>query len=241
MSQVHRESLSDQAARLLLERIRAGEWEVGQKLPGETTLAPQLGVGRSTMREAIRQLAGRGILTSRQGAGVFVEALSPVDDWDSLVMRTTIASIIEARIAIECEAASLAAERHTDEDMLAIRAALALRDADRVAVELRVDTDTAFHRSIVVASHNEILTELFDTFATRSRSAMVNMLELSGEPGTDQDQQIHADIVKAIEGGDAAAAANLSRSHLLALRDGITHHQRAALASIPEHSSKGRL
>lgn len=230
MSQVHRESLSDQAARLLLERIQAGEWEVGQKLPGETTLAPQLGVGRSTMREAIRQLAGRGMLMSRQGAGVFVSALTPVDDWDSLVMRTNIASILEARIAIECEAASLAAERHTLEDMLAIRAALALRDADRVAVEIRVDTDTAFHRSIIVASHNEILIELFDTFATRSRNAMVQMLELNGEPGTDLDQHIHMNIVTAIALRDAAAASELSRTHLLALRDGITHHQKRALS-----------
>jgi DNA-binding FadR family transcriptional regulator len=79
MTTVHRESLSDQVARLLLNRIQAGEWEVGQKLPGETTLAPQVGVGRSTMREAIRQLAGQGVLVSRQGSGVFLNALAPTD------------------------------------------------------------------------------------------------------------------------------------------------------------------
>lgn len=69
MARVSRLSLADQAAEALLERVRSGEWSLGEKLPGETTLAPQLGVGRSTAREAIRQLAGRGVLTSRQGQG----------------------------------------------------------------------------------------------------------------------------------------------------------------------------
>ncbi|ALE07813.1 GntR family transcriptional regulator [Arthrobacter sp. ERGS1:01] len=225
MSSVHRESLSDQVARLLLERIQAGEWEVGQKLPGETTLGPQLGVGRSTVREAIRQLCGQGVLLTRQGAGVFLHAVNPAEDWDALVTRTNITSILEARIAIECEAAALAAERHTHEDMLAIRAALKLRDADRITIEVRVDSDTALHRSIVVASHNEVLTELFDTFAARSRDAMILMLKLNNEPGTEHDQFTHQAIVEAIATRDAGAASELSRTHLVALRDGVTHHQ----------------
>jgi DNA-binding FadR family transcriptional regulator len=228
MTTVHRESLSDQVARLLLNRIQAGEWEVGQKLPGETTLAPQLGVGRSTMREAIRQLAGQGVLVSRQGSGVFLNALAPTDGWESLVTRTAIASILEARIAIECEAASLAALRHSSEDLVAIRAALARRDAERTAIDVRVDADTAFHRSIIAASHNEVLTELFDTFAARSRDAMIQMLELNGEPGTESDQRVHEEIVHAISSRDSTAAFDLSRTHLLALRDGVAFTKKRA-------------
>lgn len=225
MSSVHRESLSDQVARLLLERIQAGEWEVGQKLPGETTLGPQLGVGRSTVREAIRQLCGQGVLLTRQGAGVFLHAINPAEDWDAMVKRTNITSILEARIAIECEGAALAADRHTQEDMLAIRTALALRDADRNTIEVRVDTDTAFHRSIVAASHNEVLIELFDNFAERSRDAMIQMLEINNEPGTEHDQLTHQAIVEAIATRDARAASEISRTHLIALRDGLTHKQ----------------
>ncbi|KQP56744.1 FadR/GntR family transcriptional regulator [Agreia sp. Leaf283] len=225
MVSVQRESLSEQAARLLLDRIQAGEWEVGQKLPGETTLAPQLGVGRSTMREAIRQLAGRGILTTRQGSGVFVHAVVPVGDWDSFVIRATIASILEARIAVECEAAALAAERCTGDDLLAIRTALTRRGGEVVTVDARVDADMAFHRSIVAASQNELLTELFDTFAARSREAMVQMLELSGEPATQADQLVHAEIVEAVAAHDAVVARDLSRSHLEALRAAIAQHR----------------
>ena len=62
---VRRASMADQAADVLLGRIRGQEWALGAKLPGETTLAAQLGVGRSTVREAIRQLAGRGVFSAR--------------------------------------------------------------------------------------------------------------------------------------------------------------------------------
>lgn len=66
---VERRLLTDQAAELLRARIVSGEWEVGAKLPGETTLAAQLGIGRSTIREAVRTLAGLGMLESRQAPG----------------------------------------------------------------------------------------------------------------------------------------------------------------------------
>lgn len=219
MNVVRRESLSEQAAAVLLERIDAGEWAPGQKLPGETTLAPQLGVGRSTMREAIRQLAGRGILSTRQGAGVFVNAPPPGDDWQGVLRRANIVSVLEARLAIESEAAGLAAERRTPADLRVIRSALATRDANRGELDSHVDTDTAFHRAIVASAHNPILVELFDAFALRSREAMVEMLELSPHPGSSDDQLVHAAIVTAISDGDAVAAVELSRAHLLALRD----------------------
>src|SRR5215470_14417357 len=154
MAQVRRSPLAGQAAELLLERIRGGEWTLGAKLPGETTLGPQLGVGRSTVREAIRQLAGRGVLESRQGAGVFVTALDVPEDWDAVLRRADIVSVIETRIAIESEAAALAAERRTPAELRALRRALDIRAATRESSEAHVDTDMTFHRHIVVAAHN---------------------------------------------------------------------------------------
>jgi DNA-binding FadR family transcriptional regulator len=218
MVQVRREPLADQAAELLLGRIRSGEWALGAKLPGETTLAPQLGVGRSTVREAIRQLSGRGVLASRQGAGVFVTALDAPEDWDAVLRRADIAAVIEARIAIETEAAGLAAERRTPSELRAMRRALAERDARRSAIEEHIDADTAFHRSIIVAAHNPILTELFDGFTPRSRQAMVEMLRIRGDFGDDADHADHARLLEAIAGGDGRAAAELSRTHLLAMK-----------------------
>lgn len=73
--------LVDQATAHLREQITGGNWPVGTKIPGETTLAKTLGVGRSTVREAVRTLAATGMLQSRQGAGIFVVADRPHEDW----------------------------------------------------------------------------------------------------------------------------------------------------------------
>ena len=227
MVQVRREPLADQAAELLLTRIRSGEWKLGEKLPGETTLAPQLGVGRSTVREAIRQLAGRGVLASRQGAGVFVTALDAPEDWDTVLRRAGIVAVIEARLAIETEAAALAAERRTPAELRTIRRALTMRATHHAdteshsAIEQHVDADTAFHRSVLVAAHNPILTELFDGFTPRSRRAMIDMLRL-GESDPEPDHDLHVRLVEAVADRDSSAAAELSRTHLLVMKARLT-------------------
>lgn len=218
--QVQRASLADQTADVLADRIRDGEWALGAKLPGETTLAAQLGVGRTTVREAIRQLAGRGILTTRQGSGVFVTALEPHEDWTLLVQRSDIIAVIEARIAIETEAARLAAERRTPADLRAIRRALDQRHAHRGRIEDHVDADTAFHRSIVDAAHNPILLDLFDALTPRLRQAMITMLRIRGDYGDDADQHTHAGLVDAIAERDSGEASERSRAHLASLAAG---------------------
>jgi len=214
MTTVRRESLAEQAAELLLARIGAGEWGVGGKLPGETTLAPQLGVGRSTAREAIRILAGRGVLATRQGAGVFVTAVEPLPTWDAVLDRADIIAVLEARTAIEVEAAALAAERRTAADLDELRRTLAERDRRRTDIRAHVEADMAFHRAVVVASGNPVLRELFDGFAPRSLQAMIDMLRIRGHHGDAADQDAHGRIGDAIAARDARTAGALTREHL---------------------------
>ncbi|WP_280419360.1 FadR/GntR family transcriptional regulator [Nocardia carnea] len=219
VTQVRRHPLAEQAADLLLARIRAGEWPLGHKLPGETTLAAQLGVGRSTLREAVRVLAGKGVLASRQGAGVFVTSLDIPEDWDIVLRRATIAAVLEARIAIEAEAAALAAGRRTPADLRAIRRALSVRATEGRTIAELVDADTAFHRAVIVAAHNDILTQLFDTFLPRSRAAMIDMLQLRPMPAPDEDHAAHERLAEAIAARDPAAAATYSRAHLQTIKE----------------------
>lgn len=228
MAQVKRTPLADQAAELLLDRIRSGEWTLGEKLPGETTLAPQIGVGRSTVREAIRQLAGRGVLASRQGSGVFVTALDAPEGWDTVVRRSDIVAVIEARIAIEGEAAALAAERRSPAELRAIRRALAQRAEQRTELPAHVDADTAFHRSVVAAAGNPILVELFDGFTPRLRDAMIEMLRTHGTFGDDADHDAHEQLTAAIAERDAERARALSRAHLRALADALDPERHAS-------------
>lgn len=226
MVQVVRETLADRAAQLLIDRIGAGEWALGERLPGETTLALQLGIGRSTVREAIRQLAGRGVLVTRQGAGVFVAALEPRDDWDEVLRRADILAVIETRTAIESEAAALAARRRTPADARALRRALSARGVSRpergesdprALIEGHVDADLALHRAIVAAAHNTVLAELFDALTPRLRQAMVDMLRMRGAFGDAEDHAAHEQLVDAVVRGDSVAAAALSREHLAGL------------------------
>ncbi|MCR1785274.1 FadR family transcriptional regulator [Nocardioides carbamazepini] len=218
MPPVRRHSLADQVAEALLERIRSGEWALGAKLPAETTLGPQLGVGRSTVREAIRQLAGLGVLQTRQGAGVFVVSLDVDEDWDLVLRRVDITTVLEARISIESEAAALAAERRTPSDIRRMRSALEHRAGARSTIEELVDADLAFHRSILSASHNEILVGLFDDFTPRQRQAMVEMLRIHHEFGSDEDHGAHAQVLEAIVARDPERARALSRDDLKSLK-----------------------
>jgi DNA-binding FadR family transcriptional regulator len=215
---VQRRPLAAQTAEVLLGRIRGGEWPLGHKLPGETTLAAQLGVGRSTVREAIRELAGKGVLDPRQGAGVFVTSLDVAEDWDVVLRGASIVSVIEARIAIEAEAAGLAADRRTPADLRAIRRALVNRVSDGQTREEHVDADMALHRLVVVAAHNGVLTELFDGFVPRVRTAMVDLLRIRPLASPEADHAAHAALVQAIADRDSRAAAELSRAHLTALK-----------------------
>jgi len=222
VSQVSRQPLAAQAAQLLLTRIKDGEWALGQRLPGETMLAAQLGVGRSTLREAIRELAGKGVLDSRQGAGVFVTALDVSDDWDTVLRSANVASVIEARIAIEAEGAALAATRRTPADLRTIRRTLAARGVTGQSVPEHVDADMAFHRAVIAAAHNDVLTQLFDAFLPRLRLAMIDMLKIRPITSEPCDHDLHQQLADAIVARDPAAAAAASRTHLSALKESFT-------------------
>ncbi len=215
---VERRLLTDQAAELLRARIVSGEWEVGAKLPGETTLAAQLGIGRSTIREAVRTLAGLGMLESRQGAGgVFLRSTTPPDQWPRVLEAEAILHVVEVRNAVEIEAARLAAQRRDAVDVAALRQALDGRTAAAHSGDAAfVDADIAVHRAVVDAAHNPVLSELFETFVPRLRAALIELIAVLDlhPPHSQPDADEHRMLVDAIEAGDAEAAVRISRAHL---------------------------
>ncbi|MEU5212790.1 FCD domain-containing protein [Streptomyces sp. NPDC020742] len=202
--------LVEQATQRLRDRITEGHWPVGSKLPGETTLAKALGVGRSTVREALRALAGAGLVQPRQGAGVFVLATAPTEDWPTRLRRAAVADVYEVRAMVELQAARLAAVRRTDADVAALRSALegrrtAAATGDDAAF---VDADIALHAAAVDAAHNSVLTDLFREFAPALRQGLIDLVELLGL--RDEDPQHgdarHAALVEAVAAGDGDAA-----------------------------------
>jgi DNA-binding FadR family transcriptional regulator len=207
----------EQATQHLRDQITGGHWPVGTKLPAETTLAKTLGVGRSTVREALRALAGAGLVQARQGAGVFVTATEPAEDWPTRLRQAAITDIYEVRMLIEVEAAQLAARRRTEDDLTVIRAALARRreagDGDTTEF---VDADIALHAAVVAAAHNPVLTGLFTEFLPALRQALIDLVELldlrTGQPN--HGDAGHAALVEAVAGSDPEAAGTILRDEL---------------------------
>ncbi|MFH8385164.1 FadR/GntR family transcriptional regulator [Kitasatospora sp. NPDC018058] len=214
--------LAEQAATRIEEQIRAGEWPVGGKLPGEVALAKELGVGRSTVREALRTLAAAGMVQSRQGSGVFVTADRPtVGDWSTRLRAAELAHVYEVRTMVEVQAARLAAERRSETDLAAVDTALAARlaaggadDADFVAA------DIALHTAIVAAAHNPVLDDLFAQFAPVLRDHLVALVSLFGLRDADPNQgyAAHEELVRALRDGDPDTAGRVLAAELEATR-----------------------
>ena len=209
--------LVEQATERLREQIIKGEWSVGTKLPGENSLAQLLGVGRSTVREALRALAGGGLVQARQGAGVFVIATEVKQDWPARLRQAAVTDVYEVRMLIEVEAAQVAAERRTDEDLTAIQKAMEQRrNAASGSNADFVGADIALHAAVIAAAHNPVLTALFTEFVPVLREGLINLVDLldlrAGEPNP--GDAAHAALVDAIAQGDAEAAGRTLREEL---------------------------
>ncbi|MEU1369528.1 FCD domain-containing protein [Streptomyces sp. NPDC005803] len=210
--------LVEQATSRLRTQITEGHWPVGTKIPGETTLAKTLGVGRSTVREAVRTLATLGLLQSRQGAGVFVIADHQAEDWPVRLRRAAVADVYEVRMLIEVQAARLAARRRTDEDLIALEAAFEARRAagDGPDDARFVDADIALHRTVVAAARNPVLTDLFAEFAPALRQALIDLVELLGLRRDDphHGEARHRALVTAVVAGDEESAGRAAQAEL---------------------------
>ena len=146
--------LSDRVYDHVLSQIIVGIFPVNSRLPPETRLADQLGVSRPVVREALMRLREDGLISSRQGAGSFV-IRRPADDVYNYAPLGSIADIQRCfvfRIAIEGEAAALAARDHDAEGLRRVRNALG--ELDRIIEQgtLGVEEDIAFHRSVAEAT-----------------------------------------------------------------------------------------
>ena len=212
LKNVPRQQVVDGVLAQLQAQIEAGTFAVGERLPTEPELMTQLGVGRSTVREAVRALAHAGMLEVRQGAGTFVRARRPTRGTvEAQLQRAAILEVYEVRRALDLETARLAAERRDDEDLAALRAHLDQRRAadaagDRVAF---VTADVAFHEAVARAAKNGVLLTLYRAFTTALGDALAAQLaNRTFHPG--DVAPLHDELLAAIAAGDAATAVRVS-------------------------------
>ena len=125
---LRKHSLADTLAQRLQRRIAAGKFRTGERLPTESELMRMFGVGRSTVREAVRMLSDRGFLNVRQGAGTFVAAPAASDALvEQRLRRADIRELDEVRKILEAAIVERAAARRTPQDMERIESLLAQR------------------------------------------------------------------------------------------------------------------
>jgi DNA-binding FadR family transcriptional regulator len=206
-----RTSLVDSVVAQLRSQLADGEWAVGDRIPTEHELAQQLGVGRNTVREAVRVLVHSGLLESRQGNGTFVRSAADPAAALNGVRHAGARDVLELRVALEAEAARLAAVRRDTHDLLRLRAALATlrEEGDRDA-----DADLAFHRAVVGATHNAAFVEVYRFFSTQVHEVLVAALGDRAMPPVDIDA--HEALVAAVEAADPEEAERCARELLRA-------------------------
>ncbi|MCR6500588.1 FadR family transcriptional regulator [Shinella sp. CPCC 101442] len=200
MRSLNKTNLADTAVDAIRTEILARRWTVGEKLPNEATLSAMLAVSRGTVREAVRVLASQGYIETRQGSGTYV--LSTADTTRPLTMarRAGLRDQFEARLALDVEAARLAALRQTPTMVVGLRALLAERGhsggKDQAAFIAR---DFAFHKAVIAASQNAVLVGMYEFFSTLIAETIAATLE---DDLPEPDMAAHAAIVDAIESGE---------------------------------------
>ena len=219
--------VSDKVVQDLRTLVEINQMQVGDRLPAERKLCEQLGVSRSSLREAIQQLTSQGMLVSKVGAGTFLQQLPT--NWSQYQIVQPLSNLIdedpayrfdvqEARMVLEGGTAWYAAQRATAEDLKNIRACYEqiahfqiLGDDDQAAI-----ADAKFHLAIAEASHNLVLIQMMrGLFDLLQYNVVLGRRKVYTEAHRfDQLHDQHFQVMDAIERQDPEAARSAVCGHI---------------------------
>ena len=212
---VAKTSLVDEVIAAIRAMLGKEAWTIGSKLPSEQELSRQLGVGRSTVREALRVLGHLGLVEARSGLGTYVVHRGIHDGHVTYPQsREALLELYEFRRALEIPAAALAAERRTERQLDGIKAAWRACEqaVRRKSADEFAKLDYLFHLSIVEASNNRFAIEAYrgiaDAFAN-------NVTLILGQGQLRSMLHFHDDLIGAIDRGDAQAAEKEARGNFI--------------------------
>jgi DNA-binding FadR family transcriptional regulator len=215
------------------QRIRAGELKPGQRVPPEPALMREFGVSRSVVREAVSRLQANALVRTRHGVGSFV--LPPQPDGslmqapDATLKLQQKLAMLELRLSLESDAAALAAQRRTPEQLAAMELALDDFNRQHTAGEGTVEADFRFHELIAQATGNEYFVHVLQSIGTAtilrsntraSRPTPPPKSPRFGEPtpqlrsGKEITAQEHRAVFDAIARSDTAMARAAMYMHL---------------------------
>jgi GntR family transcriptional repressor for pyruvate dehydrogenase complex len=214
---LERTTLAASAFEQLISNVVHGKWKAGERLPAERELCQQLGIARTTLREALKAMELVGMLESRVGEGTFVcprsEFLSRPLLWAFTgTDHAELADLLEARVFMERDLAGLAAERGTAEEFAHIENTI-LAMAENIAAGKSVtDADMAFHQAVAHAAHNEVLANASQLIRSVMKYWIHLKLAMTDVP--EMAMERHKLIFAAIRSRDVEQARRLMQDHL---------------------------
>jgi GntR family transcriptional repressor for pyruvate dehydrogenase complex len=218
VSKPARRNLSHAIADELMQRIRDSNLRVGDRLPTLEELMREFGVGRGVARDAVQQLASRGVVDVRPRRGAVIVGLEPDAALDGRVLSAlledqAVEDLYALRRLIEVAVAGQAAERASRVELAAIAAA---HERFRVALDGErppTQADIAFHRAIAVAAQNAVYVLVLDTLA--DALAVIREEQAAAAPQSVREAlDEHAAVLEAIEAGDPERARQAMARHL---------------------------
>ncbi|MDB1089804.1 FadR/GntR family transcriptional regulator [Streptomyces sp. ACA25] len=211
-------AVTDEAIEKVKAMIVSGALVPGQRLPREEELAAELGLSRSSLREAVRALTAMRILVARQGDGTYVSSLEPGLLLEALAFASDISrgetarDLLQVRRMLEPQATALAAGRATEDDLRALRAALDRCAAAETAEEFVVH-DIEFHQRIVDLAGNAVLSALLRGLSGRTQRERV-LQGVEAGSALERAQREHEAILEALTSRDARLAEATAAVHI---------------------------
>ena len=212
-----KENMSNLVAREIIDLILSGHYKPGQRLPTEKEFAEQLGVGRNTLREAIRALSILGFVDVRVPEGMFVAKTS--DNFFMRKMQLSSAStghdaqaLTEARTYIECITARLAAQKATQSDKQALRELVILHEKAADDNQQR-EYDAQFHVMLADIAGNPFIRQMLLMLIDGIYDWIENVLRSTPSVKAASCQQ-HREILAHIESSDPEGTERAMRTHM---------------------------
>ncbi|HHV10384.1 MAG TPA: FadR family transcriptional regulator [Clostridiales bacterium] len=214
--------LTEQIEDQILDYIAKEKIEPGKKLPNEFVLAEKFGVGRSTLREAVKLLVARGVLEVRHGSGTYVASPIPLDD-DPLHLRgiddkiSLAMDLVDVRLILEPEIAALAALNATEEDIEKLIRLCNIVEEKMIRDEPYIKEDIEFHSYVARCSKNLVMEQLIPIIDT----AVLLFVNVTHKTLKTETIKTHRAITHAIQNRDSIGAKTAMLMHIIYNRDKI--------------------
>jgi DNA-binding FadR family transcriptional regulator len=222
MVRLKRDALSVQVVDQIGEWILSGKTPSGETLPSEQALSEQFGVSKTVVREAMKVLASKGLVTIRQGIGTTVNARDLWHQFDPLILLhsqrgTNFRDLLKARQILEPEVAAMACASSDDPAFMAQINDLVEKGGEVTTVEDHVRYDLAFHQSLADATGNQMLVIMMNSIGQFLRASREALFHVPGAVGRSSD--FHREIRDAVARNDPDGARDAMRRHLQQVED----------------------